>query len=305
MTYQHEDAPGRPDMFDASRRPASAVLREALSGDAPGAGLLARAGAQLAALAGAHLRGGAGFLVLTGLPAEPEAGRRAAARAGTMLGSLVPQDREGTLVRAVQDRGTAVGEGRRSRYADSSTGGHLHTDGAEMAFPVPDIFILFCVRQSPVGGALQVLHLRDLLGVLGARPGAVDVLRQPFQFDRRGDEAGADAPTVAKPVLFEQGGRPAVTYLRRYIDIGHGYRASPPLSRVQRAALDAVDRAAADSRLVRQGRLRPGELALFDNLSLLHGRTQFTDYPDAGRRRLLWRTWVRVTSWTAEDGRPR
>lgn len=304
MTYQRDDSPGEPDMFDAVRRPVGSTLAYALTSNAPGDRLLAESGEQLARLAEASLRHGPGFLVLTGIPAEPEAGRRAAARAGRMLGVLVPQDKEGTLVRAVQDRGTAVGEGRRSRYADSNMGGHLHTDGAEMAFPVPDVFVLFCVRQSPAGGAFQVLHVRDLRRALGSRPEIIEVLSRPFQFDRRGDEPPGECPTVAKPVLFERAGRPAITYLRRYIEIGHDHSGSPKLSDEQRAALEAVDNAAADRHLVRQGKLQPGELALFDNLSLLHGRTHFVDHPDTRRRRLLLRIWVQVTSWTGEDGKP-
>jgi len=44
--------------------------------------------------------------------------------------------------------------------------------------------------------------------------------------------------------------------------------------------------------------LFPGELALFDNLSLLHGRTEFHDEPDRGR--LLLRTWVRRCSGSTQ-----
>jgi hypothetical protein len=282
------------DVFDAVRQPADPLLESVLTADAPGARRERAAVERLASLARTHLRRGAGFFVLTGLPADAAVGGRAVVRAASMLGSLLPQDKEGTLVRGVRYAGTSIGQGRRSRYADSNMGGHLHTDGAEMGLPLPDIFMLFCVRQSAAGGAFQVLHVRDLRRALSRRPDALRVLSQPFHFDRRGDQHAGERPTVVKPVLFEHDGRPAITYLRKYIEIGHDYPSSLGLSQQQREALDDVDEACSDRRLVREGKLCPGELAFFDNLSLLHGRTEFQDDPDPTRARLLLRAWVQT-----------
>ena len=164
---------------------------------------------------------GAGLFVLTGLPAA--AGEVASRRIAGLLGETLPQNREGTIVREVRDRGTAIAEGERARYSDSRFGGHLHTDGVEAPLPAPDYFTLTALAGQP-----------DLLGVL----------RAPFHFDRCGDQEEGIGPTVAKPVLFTQHGRPAIAYFRSYIERGHEHPGILPLTPALVAALDALDEAA-------------------------------------------------------------
>lgn len=233
----------------------------------------------------------AGLFVLTGLPASRSTGERASRRIAALLGEILPQNREGVLVREVRDRGTAIAEGERARYSDSRLGGHLHTDGVEAPLPAPDYFTLFCVRQASSGGCLRFVHLRDVLAALCSRPDVLDVLRAPFHFDRRGDQEAGNGPTVAKPILFSQRGNQAIAYFRSYIERGHEHPGVPPLTAAQAAALDALDEAAYTTAPAGQDKMREGELAVFDNLSLLHGRTEFRDTP--GSSRLLLRTWIR------------
>jgi hypothetical protein len=256
----------------------------------PNAAELAAARAELGELVRVHLDDGPGVLVLTGLDADEDAAATAIARISVLLGAARPQNREGELLRRVRDRSTAVGEGRRARYSDSRFGGDLHTDGAEAALPAPDMFTLYCVRQSAQGGELVTVHLDEILRRLGERPALLDTLRRPFQVDRRGDEADGEPRTVSKPVLFTQDGRTSISYLRSYIEIGHRHDGVPDLTEEQTAALDALDAVAADPDATRVGKLAKGELAVFDNLRLLHGRHEFVD--DPARPRLLIRSWI-------------
>lgn len=206
----------------------------------------------------------------------------------SLFGRLIEQDREGTVIRRVEDRGTKIGEGARARYADSRFGGSLHTDGAERAQPVPARFALMCVRQAPVGGELNVVHVSQLEPRLTAA--ARHRLREPFHFDRRGDQDPGQDPTAHKAILFDAGGTTGVTYLREYVEKGHAHPHAPALTIADRDALDALDAAldADDIRLTI--RMDTGEAAVFDNLRLLHGRTTFED--DPARPRLLLRTWI-------------
>lgn len=277
------------DAFDPFRLPAAGCLREYLTADEDTRSHEDGARAELAALVRQYLDDGSGILIVTGLPADRVSGERAVLRATRLLGEPIPQNREGSLVREVRDRGTSIGQRGRTRYSDSRFGGDLHTDGAEAPLPAPDVFMLFCVRQSAHGGALRCLHVRDIESALA--PDIVGTLRLPFHFDRRGDQEDGEPPATAKPVLFTQRGRPAITYLRSYIEHGHDHLGVPALTVSQRAALDALDTAIVTSTATQTGKLREGELALFDNLSLLHGRTEFRD--DPGHARLLFRTWVR------------
>lgn len=276
------------DAFDRSRVTLSAACGDFL---VSGSGDVDRVREELRRLVAEYVDAGVGVLVLTGLPVDPEAAERALVRLSRLVGEPLPQDAEGTLVRRVRDRGTAIGEGGRARYSDSRFGGELHTDGAEAALPAPDLFTLLCVRQSTVGGDLQFVHLREVVAALADQPDVLATLRSAFHFDRRGDQAAGEPSTVEKPVLFEQDGRQAITYFRRYIEKGHTWPSVPSLSTAQRRALDALDASVASGAHTEIGKLRPGELALFDNLSLLHGRSEFRDEP--GNTRLLLRTWIR------------
>jgi hypothetical protein len=168
----------------------------------------------------------------------------------------------------------------------------MHTDGVERPLPAPDYFTLFCVRQSGSGGSLRFVHIRDVLAALAGRSDILGILRAPFHFDRRGDQEAGAGPTVAKPIQFTQRGRPAVAYFRSYIERGHQHPGIPQLTAAQVAALDALDEAVYSASRVREDKLRTGELAVFDNLSLLHARTEFHDTPGAAR--LLLRTWIQA-----------
>jgi hypothetical protein len=290
--------------FDQLRTPVEPAVLDTLLAPEPGAEALRRAGDALDRHVREMIEAGTGVVMLTGLPTEPEVARAILLRATELLGRAMPQNREGEMVREVRDRGAAIGEGERARYSDSRFGGNLHTDGAEAPLPVPDLFTLYCLRQAPVGGALQLLHVSRLEEALAARPGVLKVLREPFHFDRRGDQQAGEARTTAKPVLFDHEGRTAITYLRRYIEIGHEYDDVPDLTAEQVEALDALDALTARPGLLRQDWQRPGELALFDNLRVLHGRTTFQDSgTDEGR--LLLRTWVRRPAVVAGRADPR
>ncbi len=282
------------DAFYAVRVRATRDLARALTTGDSGNSSSPAAVNELGSLVRRYLDDGPGVLLLTGLPPDQEHGKRAVLAISHMLGRPLPQDREGTLVREVRDRGTSIGEGARARYSDSRYGGNLHTDGAESPLPVPDIFTLFCVRQSRRGGALEFLHVRDLENALSATPEVVQALHSNFYFDRRGDHDAGELPATPKPVLFTQRGRPSITYMRSYVERGHDHAGVPPLTKEQRKALDALDAVIASRRLTQVGKLREGELALFDNLSVLHGRREFHDAPEHSR--LLLRTWVSRTT---------
>lgn len=239
-----------------------------------------------------QLDSGAGVAILCGFEVlEPNEQRDAFRMFCLQLGRLIAQDRSGTLIREVQDRGFELGAGRSGRYADTRYGGDLHTDGAEVPAPVPDLFALLCVRQATTGGALQLVHVDELTKRLSRD--VADQLRRPFHFDRRGDEPPGEPPTTKKPVLFPDGdGKTCVTYLRRYIELGHKRSEVPDLSPEQVAALDAFDGLLSDPDLAHHERLAAGELAVIDNKHVLHGRTTFEDAPGSSNRRLLLRAWI-------------
>jgi hypothetical protein len=244
----------------------------------------------LTALVDRHVDRRPGVGILSGLDGLDEpAARRLTLLASGILGEPAGQDAAGILLREVRDRGLRLGEGRTGRYSDSRDGGNLHTDAPHVPGPPPDWFALFCLRQAPAGGGLLLVHVEDVLGRLDAATRAV--LAGEFHFDRR--QADARPPTVPRPILTTRGGRTEIAYLREYVELGHRHEHVPDLTGEQRAALDALDAALADESRQLTGKLDPGELAVFDNRHVCHGRTAFTDDPRPGHDRVLLRTWIR------------
>ena len=210
------------------------------------------------------------------------------------LGDLCPQNSDGLEIKEVRDRGTAIGEGKSSRYSDSRYGGSLHTDGAELPMPVPDYFSLFCVARAMRGGAFQMVRASTVYDRLIHRlPEAAGVLAEPFHFDRRGDFGPNGEKTVVKPIFFREEDKICVTYLREYVNAGHAYDDIPSLTVRQVQALDALDDLLSDSSLRVEGYLNPGEIVLVNNKRILHGRTTFEDDPESSQQRLLLRSWIR------------
>ncbi|WP_396126762.1 TauD/TfdA family dioxygenase [Amycolatopsis sp. FBCC-B4732] len=279
------------DALDQSRVLPPKSLRDFLQYERQDSRLEAHAKKQLLSLVHTFLDNPPGVLVLTGVPIDdPSTTRDMILKFTGLLGQVLTQDRNGTIIKEVRDRGTLIGEGAEAKYSESRFGGNFHTDGAELPLPAPDFFTLLCVRQSRIGGELQYARLNDVIANLPRTRGLLATLQGYFYFDRRIGNS-YDAPTIRKPVLYRHNGHAAITYLRKYIERGHQFPSSPPLTRFQIEALDALDNATSNTQLVNVGKLNEGELAIFNNLTCLHARTTFVDNPR--RTRLLLRTWIR------------
>ncbi|XXT04330.1 TauD/TfdA family dioxygenase [Sorangium sp. So ce363] len=81
-------------------------------------------------------------------------------------------------------------------------------------------------------------------------------------------------------------------YQRQYIESARRFPDVPPLSARQIEALDLFDALANDPALHMIMELRPGDIQLVHNHTLLHDRTAFEDWPDPDRKRHLLRLWL-------------
>lgn len=270
-----------PVRYPLSREEVSAVLGK-------DRGLADEVRHRLQRLARQHLDGSPGYFLLAGLEGLDIAQGEAFALAlSQMLGRLLPQDASGALLRRVTDRGVRLGDGKTGRrYSESRDGGQLHTDAPHTLPPLPDYFAMYCVHQAETGGALCLVHVNDLVQRLPEW--AVRILKHNFHFDRMLDPV--KDPTVVRPILSLAPGDTRICYLRGYIEIAHRRPEVPDLTTDQLEAMDRLDALLDDPTLQQRDRLRPGEIAFFNNRSLLHGRTAFEDRKD--QKRLMLRTWI-------------
>jgi hypothetical protein len=240
----------------------------------------------------AALEAGRGFAVIQGLSCE----RYSAAELevaywliGQLLGRPVAQNVQGTLLYDVRDTGQDVRYGARFSVTNAETG--FHTDNS-FGETVVDYVGLLCVRAAKSGGCNQVVSVYALHNELLAHDAdSLDVLYQPFHFDRRGGLRPGDAPTVAFPVLHSEGNELVFRYLRHWIDAGHE-KVGQPLTAAQNRALEALEQVCQNPALQVEFTLKPGEMFFINNRHVLHNRSAFEDHFEPERRRHYVRLWL-------------
>lgn len=247
-----------------------------------------------------ELETGCGMVKLRGFPIErydPETLRLAYAGLASHLGSPVFQNRRGELMRDIRDEGGDLG--RRygqiesgdgapflSSYARTLSNGRLrfHTDRT-------DVVGLLCVRQARAGGISQVCSSAAVHNALLAeRSDLLEVLFQNLPRSRLGEESDDPASVYALPVFGLCDGRLTSHFSLTYIEAAQRVPDVPPLTALQRAAIDRL--IALAEALAFEMTLDPGDLQLLNSHATYHGRTAFEDDPASGRDRLLLRLWL-------------
>jgi hypothetical protein len=204
------------------------------------------------------------------------------------LGTPIPQNEAGERFVAVRDEGQRMSAG--GRYHKSNEGGELHTDGPQFDQP-PRWVGLRCVRRAAVGGASKLVSAYSIHNaLLEEAPQLLPLLYEAYHFHRKPRPETTFAP------IFERGATARdlrVRYLGEYVRSGHRVAGSP-LDGAHAEALAALDRALAqEERFVVELGLGDGDVLVFDNYRILHGRSAFQDQGDRPGRELS-RVWVRA-----------
>ena len=241
------------------------------------------------------LEGGRGFVLLRGLPVGrwSEAGNRIAIWGlGTHLGLPVGQDLAGNLLHDVRDTGRRFGSDDSIRYYQTSHAIRLHTDGG-------DIFALGCVRQGASGGRSLAVSAAEVFNeIVRRRPDLAVVLQEDFWMDARGQRPDG-ARCQVLPVYTWHEGYLNILLKPEYIYSAQRFDDVPRLTGTQREALELFHQVTREPGIALEFDLRPGDVLLASNHTIMHGRTEFEDLPDPARRRHMLRLWL-----TIPNGRP-
>ena len=251
-------------------------------------------GAHVETMLGA-LEGGRGFVLLRGLPVErwSDAENRIALWGlGAHLGLPVGQDLAGNLLHDVRDTGRKFGSDDSIRYYQTSHAIRLHTDGG-------DIFALGCVRQGASGGRSLVVSAVEVFNeIVRRRPDLAVVLQEDFWMDARGQRPDG-ARCQVLPIYTWHDGRLSILLKPEYIYSAQRFDEVPRLTDAQREALELFHRVTREPGMALEFSLRPGDVLLASNHTIMHGRTEFEDAPEPENRRHMLRLWL-----TIPKGRP-
>jgi hypothetical protein len=205
---------------------------------------------------------------------------------GLHMGVPRPQGKQSQFMSDITDMGgtyrSATGRGYNTRSELD-----FHADNA-------DIVGLMCVRDAKAGGESLIassVHAHDVM--LAERPDLAALLYEPFIFSRQGEEAPEEKPYYASPIFSVADGYFACRHVRNHIK---GAQSSfpdvPRLTAQQTEALDLFDSILARDEVHFSMHLEPGDIQFLNNHIVLHSRTNYEDWPEQDRKRLLFHLWL-------------
>jgi TfdA family taurine catabolism dioxygenase TauD len=205
----------------------------------------------------------------------------------TCLGDPITQYSTGELLFGV--RTTQSSAPLMSHYSQSNRGGGFHTDGTFLR-QTPFFVGLICLEQAQHGGDSILIDGRMVCRELAANhPEVLQSLQREYYFDCCGQLPGIEARL--KPIISAGGGEIFIQYLRSYIVEGHA-KVGQPLGAKAIAEIDIFDSLLEREDFQLLYKLRPGEMLIFNNRFMLHGRKPFYDEGDGPSRRHLIRVYA-------------
>ena len=234
------------------------------------------------------LLNGIGFAVIRGLPVANYTQEVAATifcGVGAHLGSARSQNAMGHILGHVRDTG-ADAKNPNTRIYQTAERQTFHTDSA-------DAVGLLCIREAMEGGKSLLVSTTSIYNEMARRrPDLVALLFEPIATDRRGEVPEGQKPYLQIPPLNWHAGALTGFYQRQYIDSAQRFPDAPRLTGDHVAALDLFDTLANDPQLHFGMQLEPGDMQFVYNHAMLHDRTGFRDWPEAGKKRHLLRLWL-------------
>jgi alpha-ketoglutarate-dependent taurine dioxygenase len=240
-----------------------------------------------------RLRAGIGLAVLDRVPAErytTEENRALAWLLGSLLGRLVAQKWDGTMVYDVRDTGQALEYGVRRSVTNLDL--TFHTDAPWLDLP-PELVGLYCINPARQGGVSRFASLCGVHNELRRRHrDLLPRLYRPFPWDRQAEHAPGDDKTARRPI-FQYDGRSLMGCFNEKLVATGADLAGESLDREGREALEAMRTIVDSPELWIEFTIERGQVQFINNRQFAHSRTDFTDASEPHLKRHLIRLWTR------------
>jgi len=243
------------------------------------------------------LSSGRGFVLVRGFPID----RLSAAATelgyvglGLHLGTPVGQDAKASLLGHVRDE-RVPRTGPHIRLYQTHERQDFHTDGA-------DIVGLLCLHRARSGGESRLASTHAVYNhILATRPDLLEVLYQPFAWDRNDEQPAGDPPYFEMPAVHDLDGVPRIFYIGWYIRDAQRHADAPRLTQDQRDAMALLEATANDPAFYIEMDFHPGDIQLIANWNILHAREAYEDADDPAERRHLLRLWLKAHDFAGAD----
>ena len=210
----------------------------------------------------------------------------------SMLARPVAQKLDGTIVYDVHDTGRKALPGSGVRPDKTNIDLQFHNDNSYNA-AMPEYVGLLCVRPALEGGLSRVMSFATAHNALRARHREVLArLYEPFWFDRQREFHPGEPETFSAPLFVRDGECIRARLSLHQIRGGYALRGGV-MDNETTAALEAIREVFSDDALQVHFRLEAGQIQYVANREIGHSRTEFRDFDEPDRRRLLIRLWLR------------
>jgi len=236
----------------------------------------------------AQAKHGRGIALVRGLPREGVTEKEFELLTwaiGLHQGVARPQGKASQYLSAVRDAGTVY----------RSAGGRGYSSNAELDFHTDgsDVVVLTCYNRAREGGMSMVSSsVRAHNVVLAERPELAEVLYQPFYFSRQQEQAPDEGPFYPNPVFDMLGDAFCSKWNRNRILSAQKIEGAPPLTARQREAMEVLDAVLRRPDIMYTMWLQPGDMQILSNHTTLHSRTEFEDFDEPEKKRVLFRLWL-------------
>ena len=240
---------------------------------------------------------GRGFVLIRGYPVDEltdAATELGYLGLGLQLGSPVGQDAKASLLGHVRDE-RVPRTGPHIRRYQTRERQDFHTDGA-------DIVGLLCLHRALSGGESRLASAHAVYNhILETRPDLLEVLYEPFGWDRNDEQSAGEAPYFMLPAIHDIDGVPRIFYIGWYIRDAQRHPDAPRLTPQQLEAMTLVEQTANDPAFHIEMDFQPGDIQLIANWNILHAREAYDDAEDPARRRHLLRLWLKANDFTGAN----
>lgn len=236
---------------------------------------------------------GVGFAVLRGMPLTGlsiEDIELLYAGVTAHLGIKINQDTHGTLIDRVYDQNKS--------YKDINVRGYTTRAKLTPHCDTGDLVSLLCVRPAKKGGINNVSCAMAIYNeLLEYWPHYLEPLCRGFFYNIRGNGPIGDYQDITAhrvPVFSYHKGMLSCRYNQKAILTAQQLAHSEPLSRLEQRAVNKVAELAMRNDIRFDVHLMSGDLAFFNNNTVLHNRDHFIDHQDESQKRLLLRQWINL-----------
>jgi len=156
-----------------------------------------------------------------------------------------------------------------------------------------DVVGLMCLRAAKEGGVSCLVSSAEVYNeILRRRPDLAPLLFESYLRDWRGLDPNSPELTYPVPLVDITDGVFSMNGGTRYLRSAQKYPGAPQLSAEQLEMVTLLEDITLEPGMAIEMDFRPGDIQWVSNPTIMHARTEYSDYPEPPRRRHLLRLWL-------------